>query len=56
MTYILLTLKHKKPIPDMTDHVTNRLYTWLKNIDSSADVVATIVEEKKASELLKEKV
>lgn len=45
-TTILLTIDHKKPIPELTDHVANRLYTWLKNMDRTADVTAEIVQPK----------
>ena len=49
-TTILLTIDHKKPVPELTDHVANRIYTWLKNMDASADVTAEIVQPKENEE------
>lgn len=49
-TTILLTIDHKKPISELTDHVANRIYSWLKNMDASADVTAEIVQQKEKEE------
>lgn len=49
-TTILLTIDHKKPVPDLTDQIANRIYTWLKNMDASADVTAEIVQPKEKEE------
>lgn len=51
-TTILLTIDHKKPIPELTDNVANRIYTWLKNMDASADVTAEIDESKRILQFL----
>jgi hypothetical protein len=49
-TTILLTIDHKKPIPDLTDQAANRLYAWLKKMDRTADVTAEIVQPKENEE------
>jgi len=49
-TTILLTIDHKKPVPELTDLVANRIYTFMKNMDASADVTAEIVQPKEKEE------
>jgi len=49
-TTILLTIDHKKPFPDLTDVIADRIYTYVKNQDASADVTAEIVQPKEKEE------
>jgi len=50
-TVILLTIEHTKDIPELTDQVAGRIYTFLKSQDSTSDDTAEIVQPLEVKEM-----
>ena len=52
-TYILLSLEHKKPIPELCDLIAGRIYT-MDNIEKNGECAARILTEQEVKRLEEE--
>ena len=50
-TTILLTIEHAKEVPEITNMVAGRVYTFMKNYDRTAEVEAKIVQPLEVKEM-----